>query len=300
MGRPFAKSNGCSETYYRKKGSSIEYFSPDEVETELDSKGRIIGAKLKEDQRSVIVGPIEKMSKSKNNGVDPEGLIKDYGADTVRLYTMFAAPPEQMLEWSDTAVEGSFKFLKNLWKFTHLHIQNRSIVGKPSSRCLDDRQSELKRKVHQTIKKVTDDYDRRYKFNTAIAAIMELYNLVSRFEIKQEEDSRLVEEGISAMIRLLHPIAPHITEALWCELGNESMIDEAWPEYESSALISDMVEIVIQINGKKRSSFKAPLDLSIKECENNAKADKGIVKYIQGKNIKKIIVVPNKLVNIVI
>ena len=240
------------------------------------------------------------MSKSKKNGVDPEGLIKNYGADTVRLYTMFAAPPEQMLEWSDNAVEGSYRFLKNLWKLTHSVIEFQKIEHSLNIDHLDGRQRDFRRKLHQTIKKVTDDYERRYKFNTAIAAIMELYNFVVRFEAKSEQDEILLGEAVRVMIQLLHPIVPHITEALWFKLGASKPIDEVWPGYDPSALINDMVEIVLQINGKKRSSIKAKIDLNKDEYENLAKSDKNISKYIQNEEIKKIIIVPNKLINIVV
>ena len=290
----------CKETYYRKEGSRIEYFSPEEVETDFDEKGAVCKAYLKKDKQPVVIGSIEKMSKSKKNGVDPEGLIKNYGADTVRLYTMFAAPPEQMLEWSDNAVEGSYRFLKNLWKLTHSVIEFQKIEHSLNIDHLDDRQRDFRRKLHQTIKKVTDDYERRYKFNTAIAAIMELYNFVVRFEAKSEQDEILLGEAVRVMIQLLHPIVPHITEALWFKLGASKPIDEVWPGYDPSALINDMVEIVLQINGKKRSSIKAKIDLNKDEYENLAKSDKNISKYIQNEEIKKIIIVPNKLINIVV
>ncbi len=290
----------CKETYFRKKGSKIEYFYPDEVETELDKKGATLKAHLKKDKKSVSIGPIEKMSKSKKNGVDPEGLIEKYGADTVRLYTMFAAPPEQMLEWSDNAVEGSFKFLRNIWNLTQSHIHSRTGKKIVQNTCLNNRQKQLKRKVHQTIKKVTDDYSRRYKFNTAIAAIMELYNLVARFRSSTDNDEFLLDEAISAIIKLLHPIAPHITERLWLDLGNTTLVDDDWPTYDSSILISESVEIIIQVNGKKRSSVEIMLDLGREECINIVKEDKKISKYIENKEIKKIIFIPNKLVNLVV
>ncbi len=290
----------CKETYYRKEGSRIEYFSPEEVETVLDEKGAVCKAYLKKDKRPVVIGSIEKMSKSKKNGVDPEGLIKKYGADTVRLYTMFAAPPEQMLEWSDNAVEGSFRFLKNLWKLTYSIIEFKKNQQSLNYDGLDEKQRDLRRKLHQTIKKVTDDYERRFKFNTAIAAIMELHNFAVRFEAENENDEILLSEAVRVILQLLHPIVPHITEALWSKLETLKPIDDAWPAYDPSALINDIVEIVLQINGKKRSTIKTKVDLDKEEYENLAKSDKNISKYIKNKEIKKIIIVPNKLINVVV
>ena len=163
-------------------------------------------AYLKKDKQPVVIGSIEKMSKSKKNGVDPEGLIKNYGADTVRLYTMFAAPPEQMLEWSDNAVEGSFRFLRNLWKLTSSVIGFEKLGQPLNYDDLNESQRDLRRKVHQTIKKVTDDYERRYKFNTAIAAIMELYNFTARFNIKDEKDKILFGEAVCTTLSCYIPL----------------------------------------------------------------------------------------------
>ena len=290
----------CKETYYRKVGSKIEYFSPEEVETEFDEKGAVFKAYLKKDKQPVIIGSIEKMSKSKKNGVDPEGLIKNYGADTVRLYTMFAAPPEQMLEWSDNAVEGSFRFLRNLWKLT-ISVIGFEKLGQPLDYDdLNESQRDLRRKVHQTIKKVTDDYERRYKFNTAIAAIMELYNFTVRFNIKDEKDKILFGEAVCTTLQLLHPVVPHITESLWLKLDIAKPIDDSWPAFDPSALTKDVVEIVLQVNGKKRSSIRTKVDLNNKEYEKIAKSDEKISKYIGDQEIKKIIIVPNKLINVVI
>ena len=263
-------------------------------------KGAVFKAYLKKDKQPVIIGTIEKMSKSKKNGVDPEGLIKNYGADTVRLYTMFAAPPEQMLEWSDNAVEGSFRFLNNLWKLT-ISVIGFEKLGQPLDYDdLNESQRDLRRKVHQTIKKVTDDYERRYKFNTAIAAIMELYNFTVRFNIKDEKDKILFGEAVCTTLQLLHPVVPHITESLWLKLDIAKPIDDSWPVFDPSALTKDVVEIVLQVNGKKRSSIRTKVDLNNKEYEKIAKSDEKISKYIGDQEIKKIIIVPNKLINVVI
>ena len=193
----------CKETYYRDtENGRRTYFNPDDVEVQRDDKGRTVAAHLKSDGKAVTIGPIEKMSKSKNNGVDPQTLIDRYGADTVRLYTMFAAPPEQTLEWSDTAVEGAFRFLKSLWRLVYRHVSEGSRdgterAGPPSEL------KEVRRRIHETITKVTDDISRRYKFNTAIAAIMELTNGLSRVEAQSDEARLVRQEGLDTIVLLL-------------------------------------------------------------------------------------------------
>jgi len=241
-----------------------------------------------------------KMSKSKNNTVDPQPLIDKYGADTVRLFMMFASPPEQSLEWSDTGVEGAHRFLKRLWKFASMHINE----GKPptlSVATMTDAQHEIRRKIHMTIDKVNDDIGRRYTFNTAIAAVMEMINTLSRHELKNDNDQAIMHEGVETAVLLLSPIVPHITDALWIELGHsEPLIDAAWPKSDPAVLEQNEIEMVVQINGKLRGKITVTKNVRQKQIENQAVEDEKVKRYLAGKTIKKIIVIPERLVNIVV
>ncbi|MGR9101095.1 MAG: leucine--tRNA ligase, partial [Gammaproteobacteria bacterium] len=238
-----------------------------------------------------------KMSKSKGNTVDPQSLIDQYGADTVRLFIMFASPPEQSLEWSDSGVEGAFRFLKRLWKQVYLHVQT-GIPGAPVSvAMLNEVQKEMRRQIHQTIKKVTDDIGRRYTFNTAIAANMELLNAVTRFEDESDAGRALRQEALAAVVRMLTPIIPHVCHKLAEILGVES---DAWPECNESALQQTTMQMVVQVNGKLRAKILVDVDSSREQIEAIAIRDENVVRFIDGKPVKKVIVVPAKLVNIVI
>jgi leucyl-tRNA synthetase len=242
-----------------------------------------------------------KMSKSKKNTVDPQTLIESYGADTVRLFIMFASPPEQSLEWSDAGVEGAYRFLKRLWRLIALHINEYGVVklGKPSA--LNDGQKALRRHIHETVQKVTDDMKRRYTFNTAIAAIMELVNAVSSHEVKDDADKQLKQEAFEAVVIMLAPIVPHITHHLWHELGHEGAImDAMWPQVDESALVRDTVSIVVQVNGKVRANVDIPISATKELIETTALNHENIVRFIDGKPVKKVIVVGQKLVNIVV
>jgi leucyl-tRNA synthetase len=241
-----------------------------------------------------------KMSKSKGNTVDPQPLIDQYGADTVRLFMMFASPPEQSLEWSDTGVEGSFRFLKRLWKLASSHI-NEGKVGVLNKATMTNIQRELRRKIHLTIGKVNDDIGRRYTFNTAIAAVMEMVNALSRAELRDSNDHAIMGEGIKTAILLLSPIVPHITDELWSALGHkEPLIDAAWPKSDPEALEQSEIEIVVQVNGKLRSKIVVPKTADQKQIESLALGNKKIQQYIEGKITRKIIVIPGRLVNIVV
>lgn len=241
-----------------------------------------------------------KMSKSQGNTVDPEGLIEQYGADTVRLFMMFASPPDQSLEWSDSGVDGAYRFLKRLWKL----IAPFSSTGlKPEPDSLNEDQKALRLKTHSTIKKVSDDYARRQVFNTAIAAVMELFNVVNKFSEQAEnsdQDLAVIQEALEAIVLLLAPIVPHLCHVLWHHLGHsEAIIDATWPSYQESALQQTTVTIVAQVNGKLRAKLELPADSSKQELEAAALADESIEKHIAGLTIRKVIVVPGRLVNIV-
>lgn len=241
-----------------------------------------------------------KMSKSKGNTVDPQPLIDKYGADTVRLFMMFASPPEQSLEWKDEGVEGAYRFLKRLWKFASIHI-NKGKSPKLNNASMTDTQRQLRRKIHMTINKVNDDIGRRYTFNTAIAAVMEMINALSRSELKNDNDHAIMQEGVETAVLLLSPIVPHITDAIWIKLGHtEALIDAAWPKSDPTVLEKSEVEMVIQVNGKLRGKITVAKDASQKQIENQAVEDEKVKKNIAGKTIKKIIVIPERLVNIVV
>ncbi|MDO7653330.1 MAG: leucine--tRNA ligase, partial [Porticoccus sp.] len=241
-----------------------------------------------------------KMSKSKGNTVDPQALIEQYGADTVRLFTMFAAPPEQSLEWNDSAVEGANRFLRKLWKAVHAHVQ----AGDPATLVpaeLNEQQQGLRRKTHETIAKVSDDYGRRQTFNTAIAAVMELLNEVGKNTDRETSNSLTVErEALETAILLLSPIVPHICNQLWCELGyDNSLLDAPWPQVDESALVKNTIQMVIQVNGKLRAQIDVPADADKAAIENMATTHENVQRFTEGQTIRKVIVVPNKLVNIV-
>ena len=291
----------CKETYFRTDGSRKKYYNPSEVSTATDPKGKVIRAVLKSDDNPVEIGPIEKMSKSKNNGVDPEELIVNYGADTLRLYTMFAAPPEQSLEWSDSSVEGASRFLKSVWRLVRSHVEKGITSPAATNLGLSNDLKSVRRQIHETIGKVTDDIDRRYKFNTAIASVMELVKIIVRMKVDEELSQQVRQEALEVIVLLLTPITPHITEVLWRALGHEGNIsDTIWPAVDESALIKSENSIVVQVNGKKRSTIILPANAKKDEYELEALSDPNIKKYVSGKAVIKVIVVPDKLINVVV
>jgi leucyl-tRNA synthetase len=241
-----------------------------------------------------------KMSKSKGNTVDPQALMDRYGADTVRLFTMFAAPPEQSLEWSDSGVEGASRFLNRLWKTVHGHVSAGPAPALDRA-ALNDRQKAFRFKVHATIAKVSDDVGRRYTFNTAIAANMELLNEVGRFEDVSDNGRALVQEALDAVVLMLSPIVPHICHELWHALGHgEPVVDCAWPAADASALVRDSVELVVQVNGKVRGKVvvaRASDEATIRAAALN---EPNVRKHIEGRTLRKVIIVPGRLVNLVV
>ena len=243
-----------------------------------------------------------KMSKSLGNTVDPEEMIKNYGADTVRLFMMFTSPPEQSLEWSDKAINGSYRFLKKLWKLTKAHQNSLMDIEDISPKDeFNENQLNLRRKTHQTISKVTDDIGRRYTFNTAIAAVMELVNEVSAYQDNGEMDQKVIKEAILSVLLLLSPIVPHICHHLWNDLAQKSIIiDAKWPVHDPSLLKSEIALVVIQVNGKLRSKLEVETSIDQDDLKSMAISDEKVQRFIDGKEIKKIIVIPEKLVNIVV
>jgi leucyl-tRNA synthetase len=265
----------------------------------------VVEGKCVQCNRKAQVGRIEKMSKTTKNVVDPETLIEQYGADTARLFCLFAAPPEKDLDWSDQGVEGAFRFLNRVWRL----VVDHSALLKPITAFdgtgeLDDRLKKLRLKTHATIKKVTSDLEDRFHFNTAISATMELVNLLYQFDLTRERDEMtlaVIKEAIEALLVLLSPMAPHITEELWELLGKqESILSASWPAYDAAAIVEEEIVIVVQINGKLRSRIAVSVDSSEEEIKHRVLADEKTKKWIEGTSIKKVIVVPHKLVNIVV
>ncbi|MGE0486748.1 MAG: leucine--tRNA ligase [Gammaproteobacteria bacterium] len=291
----------CKETYYRDvSGGRRQYFNPADVEVETDTKGRVTAARLKRDGQPVTIGAVEKMSKSKNNGIDPQALIDRYGADTVRLYTMFAAPPDQSLEWSDSAVEGAFRFIKALWRLTTEHVAG-GLAGSVDHAVLSEELRVLRRHIHETIGKVSDDISRRYKFNTAIAAVMELVNHLARTRSDDAPARTVRQEGLETVVLLLSPIVPHVAQVLWRALGHGGeLMDATWPAVDPTALERDAIELVVQVNGRKRAVVAVPADADKAACEAAALADTNVRRFTEGATLRKIIVVPGKLVNVVV
>ena len=289
-----------ADSYYREDSAGKKtWFSPTHVSTEKDEKGRIVKAWLTADGEPVIHGGMTKMSKSKNNGIDPQEVIDLYGADTVRLFTMFAAPPEQTLEWVDSGVEGANRFLRRIWKLVTEHIERGTPVALDAS-SLTKPQQALRREVHKTIQKVSDDLGRRQTFNTAIAAIMELLNHLQKAPQEDAQDIAIMREAVESVLLLLNPITPHISHTLWNVLGHEGDIDTAaWPTADEKALVEDEKLIIVQVNGKLRAKMTIAADASKDDIEAAAKAQPNVQQFLEGKTIRKVIVVPGKLVNIV-
>ncbi|WP_123713790.1 leucine--tRNA ligase [Sinobacterium caligoides] len=288
-----------AETYYRElDNGGKRWFAPTDVDVVRDDKGRIVSATLKSDGEPVIAGGVTKMSKSKNNGIDPQQAVDKYGADTVRLFTMFAAPPEQTLEWSDSAVEGSNRFIKRVWRLVHAHTQQPAVSLDIAK--LNDKQQALRRKTHQTIQKVGDDYGRRQTFNTAIAATMELVNETNKLKEDGEQNSAVIREALEAITLLLSPITPHLCHELWSALGHDgAAIDALWPSVDESALVQSSIQLIVQVNGKLRAKLKVSAEADKEQLEAAALADQGVQKFLEEKTVRKIIVIPGKLVNIV-
>jgi len=242
-----------------------------------------------------------KMSKSKGNTVDPQGLIEQYGADTVRMFTMFAAPPEQSLEWSDSGVEGAYRFLKRLWRQVFLHVENTDVVPVLDKASLTEDQKAIRRQLYLALKKTTDDYGRRFIFNTVISANMELVNTLAKFSDDSDNAKAVRQEVLETVALMLAPVTPHICQQIWQELGHDNdIVIASWPEVDDSALEQDVIKMMLQVNGKLRGDILVPSSADKQAIESMALADEKMLKIIDGKLVKKVIVVPKRLVNIVV
>jgi leucyl-tRNA synthetase len=287
-------------TFYREANNGKKlWINPAEVDVQNDDRGRPVGATLRVDGLPVVIGGTEKMSKSKNNGVDPQAIIDEFGADTARLFMMFAAPPEQSLEWSDAGVEGSFRFLKRVWKAAHDHVE-QGVVAAYQEGELSAEAKTLRRQLHLTIQKVDDDIGRRKTFNTAIAANMELLNALAKFTDTTPVGRAVAQEVLESVALMLNPIVPHIGQALWSALRPGSdMLDQAYPQADQAAMVQDEIELMIQVNGKLRGSITVAKTTDKATLEQLALAHEAVQKQLAGAQPKKIVVVPGRLINIV-
>ncbi|WP_300656038.1 leucine--tRNA ligase [Pseudomonas sp.] len=289
-----------AETYYRTlDNGGKDWFNPTDVELVRDAKAKVISAKLKADGLPVEIGGTEKMSKSKNNGVDPQSMIDAFGADTCRLFMMFASPPDMSCEWSDSGVEGANRFLRRVWRLAQNHV-SQSLPGALDKTVLSDSQKEVRRAIHLAIKQASTDVGQFHKFNTAIAQVMTLMNVLEKAAQETAQDRALLQEGLESVALLLAPITPHISHQLWLELGHQgAIIDAQWPAVDESALVQDSLQLVIQVNGKLRGHIEMPASATREEVEAAARANENVVRFTEGLSIRKVIVVPGKLVNIV-
>jgi leucyl-tRNA synthetase len=275
-----------AESYYTEASGRREWINPADVEVSRDAKGKIVAAQAR-DGREVVFDGIGTMSKSKNNGVDPQALIDQYGADTARFYTMFASPPTNTLEWSDESVEGSYRFLRKVWDFGF-----RFSRAKRS----DHVDRRIRYQVHAELKKANDDIERQ-KFNTVASACMKILNALEELP----DWDATTEEGLSVLLRLLSPIAPHITHHLWRELGfGEDVMRAPWPEPDPAALEQDEVELVVQVNGVKRGTVRVPKSADQRVIEALVSSLDVVKKQIGDKIVKRIVIVPGRLVNVVV
>jgi len=289
-----------NEIFFRKPESGrIVYYNPADVDVQVDEKGARIAAVLRGDGMPVESGGIGTMSKSKNNGVDPQALVERYGADTARLFTMFAAPPEQTLEWSDEGVEGAFRFMKRLWRAVHQHVSaGKAPPLDPGG--LDAAQRDLRRQVHETLAKVTVDIGRRRTFNTAIAAVMELMNSLARFDDRSPAGRALLQEALEIVVLVLSPVVPHACHALWRELGHPGpVVDARWPEPDPRALERETIEVVVQVNGKLRGRVTVPVDADEATVREAALADPNVQRFMEGRPLRKFVYVRGRLANVV-
>jgi leucyl-tRNA synthetase len=290
-----------AETFYREDAAGHrDWINPADVEIQRDDKARVIGATLTADGKPVSIGGIEKMSKSKNNGVDPKTMVDKYGADTVRLFSMFAAPPEHSLEWREAGVEGMSRFLRRVWRDVRAHVQAPD-HPEVDAQALNAAQKAMRRQIHEAIAKVGDDYGRRLSFNTAIAAAMELLNALGKFDDMSDQGRAVRHEGFEALVLLLNPITPHICHVLWQALGHqEALIDVAFPKADPAALTKDAITLAVQVSGKLRGTIEVGVDAPREQIEQLALAHPDVAKYVGGATPKKIVVVPGKIVNIVV
>lgn len=285
--------------YYTGDSGERIWVSPTVATVERDDKGRIVKATDPKGRELVYAG-MSKMSKSKNNGIDPQKIVEKYGADTLRLFMMFASPTEMTLEWQESGVEGASRFLKRIWKLTYDHLK-KGEVQPLNITTLNEDQKAIRRNLHKTIAKVSDDIGRRQTFNTAIAAVMELINKLTRAPQKSEQDRALLQEALLAVVRMLYPFTPHISFSLWQALGGQGDIDTApWPVADEQAMVENSKLVVVQINGKVRAKITVVADATEEQVRASAVNEHLIAKYLDGVTLRKVIYIPGKLLNLVV
>jgi len=289
-----------ADTYYRTlENGGKDWFNPADVIVERDAKAKVIGAKLASDGLPVEIGGTEKMSKSKNNGVDPQAMIDAYGADTCRLFMMFASPPDMSLEWSDSGVEGASRFLRRVWRLAHAHV-SAGLPGALDIASLNDEQKAVRRAINLAIRQASVDVGQHHKFNTAIAQVMTLMNVLEKAATGTEQDRALLQQGLETVALLLAPITPHICHELWQQLGKQgAIIDAQWPKVDETALVQDSLTLVVQVNGKLRGQIEVPASATREAVEAAARGNENVLRFTEDLTIRKVIVVPGKLVNIV-
>jgi leucyl-tRNA synthetase len=301
-----------NETYYREDAAGRKtWFNPADVDVSFDEKGRPQGALLKADGQPVQIGGTEKMAKSKNNGIDPQALIDRYGADTARLFTMFASPPEQTLEWSDSGVEGAHRFLKRLWAFGQAHRAWLTQTASAGSATTDEART-LRREMHGLLRQADFDLGRK-QYNTVVSACMKMLNTLEAAAKGSHEGAEgalspdlkgSLHEGLGILLRLLYPVVPHITDRLWTDLGYGAsagaILNAPWPEVDATALTRETIDLMLQINGKLRGSLTVGAQASQEEIVSAALAHEGFLRFGEGRPAKKTVVVPGRLVNIVV
>ncbi|MEY4356916.1 MAG: hypothetical protein RL469_242, partial [Pseudomonadota bacterium] len=277
------------------------YFNPLDVDmVERDGSKHYLATREDGSQLEVQYDGLGTMSKSKNNGVDPQSLVEKYGADTARLFMMFTAPPEQSLEWSDEGVQGAFRFIRRLWKAVYDHVGTGPAPALERG-SLSTAQKDLRRSAHQALAKVTDDIGRRRTFNTAVAAVMELLNAIGKFDDRSPQGRAVVQEALEIAVIALSPMVPHVCHTLWYELGNpEALIDVRWPAVDAEALAQDAITLVVQVNGKLRGQITVPIEADEATVGAAALAEESVRKFVGESTPKKIVVVPRKLVNVVV
>jgi leucyl-tRNA synthetase len=300
----FTQGMLLNECYYRDEdGGRRRWFYPAEVQVKLDERGRPVGAIALEDGRPVMLGGVEKMSKSKNNVVEPREIIARYGADTARAFVMFAGPPDQSAAWSDSGAEGTSRFLRRLWQFCFERQARVLQAGALDSASLDSAQRSLRREVHSLLKQADFDYE-RMQYNTVVSAVMKMLNALADPKAGASARSDAVlRESLSILLRVLYPIAPHIAHVLWSELGFATdlgeLLDAPWPKADPDALKADVIELVVQVNGKHRGSIRVPAGADRPAIESAVRGDSSINRHITGP-IQKLVIVPGKLVNVVV
>jgi leucyl-tRNA synthetase len=286
-------------TFYREDAEGRkQWINPAEVKVQTDDKGRPLSAMLNRDGQPVTMGGIEKMAKSKNNGVDPQSLIEQYGADTARLFMMFAAPPDQALEWSDSGVAGAYRFLRRLWVYAAEHQEAIRTAGEVDAAALTEPLRVVRREVHEALRQALFDFG-RHQFNTVVSGGMKMLNALSRIEAG-DGAAAVRREGLNILLRLLSPITPHIAHELWRELGyGDDVLNAAWPVPDEAAMTRSQITLVVQVNGKLRGQIEVPVDADRNAIEQAAQNEPNVQRFVEGRPIRKIVVVPGKLVNVV-